>query len=160
MAFQILLNIGLAFIWMLLRNEYTMVEFMLGFIVGLALLYVLRRFLAFDFYFRRVIAVFKLLILFTYKLILSNIDVTKIVLSPKMKSNIQPGIIAVPTKLRTDWEVTLLANLISLTPGTLTMNFSEDGRTLYVHSIHVPDKEAAIKEIHESFERAIMEVTH
>ncbi|PYZ94211.1 Na+/H+ antiporter subunit E [Salipaludibacillus keqinensis] len=158
MAFQILLNIGLAFIWMLLRNEYTMIEFALGYIVGLALLYVLRRFLHFDFYFRRVIAVFKLLILFLYKLILSNVDMIKIVLSPKM--DIQPGIIAVPTKLRTDWEVTLLANLISLTPGTLTMNFSENGRTLYVHSIHVPDKEEAIKEIHDSFEKAIMEVTH
>jgi len=158
MAFQIILNIGLALIWMLLRNEYTMVEFTLGYIVGLILLYVLRRFLYFDFYFRRVIAIFKLLILFTYKLVLSNIDVTKIVLSPKM--DIQPGIIAVPTKLKTDWEVTLLANLISLTPGTLTMNFSENGRILYVHSVNVPDKEKAIKEIHESFERAIMEVTH
>ncbi|ADH99892.1 Na+/H+ antiporter subunit E [Salisediminibacterium selenitireducens] len=158
MAFQILLNIGLAFIWMLLQNEYTFLDFFIGYLVGVALLYVLRRFLHFDFYFRRVIALFKLLILFMYKLILSNIDMIKIVLSPKM--NIQPGIIAIPTKLRTDWEVTLLANLISLTPGTLTMNFSENGRTLYVHSIHVPDKEKAIEEIRQSFERAIMEVTH
>ncbi|MCR6096826.1 Na+/H+ antiporter subunit E [Salipaludibacillus agaradhaerens] len=158
MAFQILLNIGLALIWMLLRTEYTVVEFMLGYIVGLLLLFVLRRFLHFDFYFRRVVAVFKLLVLFLYKLILSNIDMTKIVLSPN--PDIQPGIIAVPTKLKTDWEVTLLANLISLTPGTLTMNFSEDGRTLFVHSIHVPDKEKAIAEIHDSFEKAIMEVTH
>ncbi|UTR14335.1 Na+/H+ antiporter subunit E [Salipaludibacillus sp. LMS25] len=158
MAFQILLNIGLALIWMLLRTEYTVVEFMLGYIVGLLLLFVLRRFLHFDFYFRRVVAVFKLLVLFLYKLILSNIDMTKIVLSPN--PDIQPGIIAVPTKLKTDWEVTLLANLISLTPGTLTMNFSKDGRTLFVHSIHVPDKEKAIAEIHDSFEKAIMEVTH
>ena len=158
MAFQILLNIGLAFIWMLLQNEYTFLDFFIGYLVGVALLYVLRRFLHFDFYFRRVIALFKLLVLFMYKLILSNIDMIKIVLSPKM--NIQPGIIAIPTKLRTDWEVTLLANLISLTPGTLTMNFSENGRTLYVHSIHVPDKEKAIEEIRQSFERAIMEVTH
>ncbi|AOM82556.1 Na+/H+ antiporter subunit E [Salisediminibacterium beveridgei] len=158
MAFQILLNIGLAFIWMLLQNEYTFLDFFIGYLVGVALLYLLRRFLHFDFYFRRVIALFKLLILFLYKLILSNIDMIKIVLSPKM--NIEPGIIAIPTKLRTDWEVTLLANLISLTPGTLTMNFSENGRTLYVHSIHVPDKDAAIDEIRQSFERAIMEVTH
>ncbi|SER71589.1 Na+/H+ antiporter subunit E [Salipaludibacillus aurantiacus] len=158
MAFQILLNIGLALIWMLLRAEYTILEFIIGYIVGLGLLFVLRRFLHFDFYFRRIAAFIKLILLFFYKLILSNIDMIKIVLSPKM--DIQPGIIAVPTKLRTDWEVTLLANLISLTPGTLTMNFSEDGRTLYVHSIHVPDKEKAIKEIHESFEKAIMEVTH
>lgn len=157
MAFQILLNIGLAIIWMLLRNEFSPIEFFIGYVVGIALLFVLRRFLTFDFYFRRVIAIFKLIILFLWELILANIDVIKIVLSPKL--DIQPGIIAVPTKLKTDWEVTLLASLISLTPGTLSMYFSEDGRTLYVHSIHVPDKEAMIKQIHNTFERAIMEVT-
>ncbi|MDG5786504.1 Na+/H+ antiporter subunit E [Evansella sp. AB-P1] len=157
MAFQILLNIAIAFIWMLLKNNFTGVEFAIGYIVGLLLLFVLRRFLNFDFYFRRVIAVFKLIVLFIYKLILANIDVIKIVLSPKL--NIKPGIIAVPTKLKTEWEVTLLSCLISLTPGTLSMNFSEDGKTIYVHAIHVPDKNEAIKEIHNSFEKAILEVT-
>ena len=157
MAFQILLNIGLAIIWMLLRQDFSPVEFLIGYVVGLGLLYVLRRFLQFDFYFRRVIAIVKLIFLFLWELILANIDVIKIVLSPKL--DIQPGIIAVPTKLKTDWEVTLLASLISLTPGTLSMNFSDDGRTIFVHSIHVPDKEEMIKQIHNSFEKAIMEVT-
>ncbi|RKL68636.1 Na+/H+ antiporter subunit E [Salipaludibacillus neizhouensis] len=158
MAFQILLNMLIAVIWMLLKNNFSPVEFMLGYIVGLVLLFFLRRFLKFDFYFRRIYALFKLIILFSYKLIMSNYDVIKIILSPKL--NIEPGIIAVPTKLKTDWEVTLLANLISLTPGTLSMYFSEDGRTIFIHSIHVPDKEAAIKEIHDSFEKAILEVTN
>ena len=157
MAFQILLNIGIALIWMLLRNDFSGVEFMLGYIVGLLLIFLLRRFLTFDFYFRRIIAIIKLIGLFSYELILANIDVIKIVLSPKM--NIKPGIIAVPTVLKTEWEVTLLASLISLTPGTLSMDFSEDGKTIYVHSIHVPDKEEAIKQIHNTFERAILEVT-
>lgn len=157
MAFQILLNIGLAIIWMLLRNDFTPVEFVIGYVVGLALLFVLRRFLKFDFYFRRVIAIIKLILLFAYELILANIDVVKIVLSPKL--DIEPGIIAVPTKLKTNWEITLLGALISLTPGTLTMYFSEDGQTLYIHSIHVPDKEAMIKQIHDTFEKAILEVT-
>ncbi|OIJ16189.1 Na+/H+ antiporter subunit E [Anaerobacillus arseniciselenatis] len=157
MAFQILLNIGLAIIWMLLRQDFSPVEFLIGYVVGLVLLYVLRRFLQFDFYFRRVIAIVKLIFLFLWELILANIDVIKIVLSPKL--DIKPGIIAVPTKLKTDWEVTLLASLISLTPGTLSMNFSDDGKTIFVHSIDVPDKEAMIKQIHNSFEKAIMEVT-
>ncbi len=54
MAFQILMNIIIAFIWMLLRNEFTGVEFMLGYIVGLGMLFLLRRFLRFDFYFSRI----------------------------------------------------------------------------------------------------------
>lgn len=157
MPFQILLNIGLAIIWMLLKSDFSPVQFLIGYVVGVILLYVLRRFLTFDFYFRRVVAIVKLIILFLWELILANIDVVKIVLSPKL--DIQPGIIAVPTKLKTDWEVTILASLITLTPGTLSMYFSEDGKTIYVHSIHVPDKEAMIKQIHDTFERAIMEVT-
>ncbi|UCZ54451.1 Na+/H+ antiporter subunit E [Bacillus shivajii] len=157
MAFQILLNIGIALIWMLLKNNFTGIEFFYGYLVGLLLLFVLRRFLVYDFYLRRVYAFIKLIVLFVYKLILSNIDVIKIVLSPKM--DIQPGIIAVPTELETEWEITLLATLISLTPGTLSMNFSEDGKTIFIHFIHVTDKEEAIKEIHDSFQKAIMEVT-
>ncbi|OIJ16656.1 Na+/H+ antiporter subunit E [Anaerobacillus alkalilacustris] len=157
MAFQILLNIGLAIIWMLLRQDFSPVEFLIGYVVGLGLLFVLRRFLQFDFYFRRVIAIFKLISMFLWELILANIEMVKIVLSPKL--DIQPGIVAVPTKLKTDWEVTLLSSLISLTPGTLSMNFSDDGKTIFVHSIHVPDKEKMIKQIHNTFEKAIMEVT-
>ncbi|NJP36527.1 Na+/H+ antiporter subunit E [Alkalicoccus luteus] len=157
MQFQILLNIVIAFIWMLLQNSFTIVHFVFGYIVGLGMLFFLRRFLRFDFYFRRVYAFIKLLLLFAYKLIEANWDLIKIILRPKM--DITPGIIAVPTELKTDWEKTLLANLISLTPGTLTMDFSEDGDILYIHAINVPDKEKAIREIHESFEKAILEVT-
>lgn len=112
----------------------------------------------FDFYIRRVYAAFKLVLLFSKELILANIDMIKIVLSPKM--NIEPGIVAVPTELESEWEVTLLASLISLTPGTLSMDFSEDSKILYIHSVHVPDREEAIKQIHDTFERAIKEVTH
>ncbi|WP_078552739.1 Na+/H+ antiporter subunit E [Bacillus alkalicellulosilyticus] len=156
MAFQILLNVVLAFIWAFLQNSYTLVDFFIGYMVGLLILFVLRRFLTFDFYFRRVFAVIKLALLFARELVLANIDVIKIVLSPKM--NIQPGIIAVPTQLKADWEVTLLGALISLTPGTLTMDFSDDNQILYIHSIDVPDKEAMIRQIHNTFEKAIMEV--
>ncbi|MDQ0254314.1 multicomponent Na+:H+ antiporter subunit E [Evansella vedderi] len=157
MAFQILLNIGIAFLWILLRNDFTVIDFLVGYFIGFIMLFVLRGLLNFEFYGRRVYAFFKLIVLFIYKLILANIDVIKIVLSPKM--DIRPGIIAVPTDLDTEWEITLLATMISLTPGTLSMNFSENGKTIYVHFIHIEDKDEAIKEIHDSFEKAILEVT-
>jgi multicomponent Na+:H+ antiporter subunit E len=157
MQFQILVNIVIAFIWMFLQNEFSVVQFMFGYIVGLGMLFFLRRFLRYEFYFKKVVAVFKLIFLFIFKLILANIDVIKVIIKPKL--DIEPGIIAVPTVLKTDWEKTLLANLISLTPGTLTMDFSEDGQTLFIHALNVPDKEAAVREIHDSFEKAILEVT-
>ncbi|WP_018923675.1 Na+/H+ antiporter subunit E [Salsuginibacillus kocurii] len=157
MAFQILLNILIAIIWVALQNSYTFLDFLIGFIVGALVLLVLQNVLRFDFYMRRVYAGIKLILLFIKELILSNIDMIKIVLSPKL--NNQPGIVAVPTQLETEWEVTLLASIVSLTPGTLSMDFSEDGQTIYIHNIHVPDREEMIREIQEKFERAIMEVT-
>lgn len=157
MSYQILLNILIAFIWSSLQNSYTPVDFLVGYVIGIVVLFVLRRFLQFDFYMTRVWAVFKLLMLFVKELIFANVDVIKIVLSPKL--NIQPGIIAVPTQLKSDFELTLLASLISLTPGTLTMDFSDDNSIIFIHSIHISDKEAMIKQIHNTFERAIMEVT-
>ncbi|WP_096201348.1 Na+/H+ antiporter subunit E [Bacillus sp. FJAT-45350] len=158
MHFQILLNVVIALIWAFLQNSYTGVDLLIGYVIGIFILYGLRRFLKFDFYMRRVFALIRLILLFSKELILANWDVIKIVLSPKL--NIQPGIVAVPTKLKTDWELTLLAALISLTPGTLSMDFSDDNKFIYIHSIHVPDKEAMIRQIHNTFEKAIMEVTH
>lgn len=157
MSFQILLNVVIAVIWMILRNEFTIIEFLIGYLVGLGTLFVLRRFLRFEFYMRRVYAFVKLVILFFQQLILSNIDMIKVVLKPKL--DVQPGIFALRTKLESNWEITLLASLITLTPGTLSMYFSEDGKTIYIHSIDVPDKEEAIKDIQDTFEKAIMEVT-
>src|SRR5690625_3487555 len=111
----------------------------------------------FRFYLHRVWAIIKLIMLFIIELIKANIDVIKIVLRPKL--NNEPGIVAVTTRLESDAEITLLAALISLTPGTISMDFSEDSKTIYIHAIDVPDKEEMIEEIHDTFERAIMEVT-
>ncbi|MBP1968741.1 multicomponent Na+:H+ antiporter subunit E [Virgibacillus natechei] len=157
MAYQILLNIVIAVIWTFLQNSYTGIDFLVGYVIGIFILLVLRRFLLFDFYFNRVWAIIKLTLLFIYKLLAANLDMIKIVLS--LKLDIKPGIVAVPTKLETEWELTLLASLISLTPGTLSMDFSDDNKIIYIHAIDVPDKEAMINEIQNSFEHAIMEVT-
>lgn len=157
MGLQILLNFVIAFIWAFLQNSYTGIDFLVGYVIGILILFVLRRFLQFNFYFNRVWAFIKLTLLFFKELLLANIDVIKIVLSPKL--TIQPGIVAVPTKLKSEWELTLLASLISLTPGTLTIDFSDDNKIIYIHAIDVPNKEEMIREIHNTFERAILEVT-
>lgn len=157
MPFQILLNLLLAMIWAMLSNSWTFLDLSIGYFIGLILLYVFRKFLPTAFYMKRVIAVVKLILLFLKELVLSNVSVVKQVLSPKL--NIKPGIFALPTELKTRFEITTLANLISLTPGTLTVDVSHDNSTLYIHAIDVPDTEAAIKAIKDSFEKQIMEVT-
>lgn len=157
MAVQILINLLFAVAWMFVQKEYTMMNFFSGYIFGIISLFILRPLLRTDFYLYRVWAIIKLIWLFIIELIKANIDVVKIVMRPKL--NNEPGIVAVKTRLETDFEVTLLAALISLTPGTVSMDFSEDSKTIYIHAIDVPDEEEMIEDIHNTFERAILEVT-
>ncbi|MBT2638123.1 Na+/H+ antiporter subunit E [Bacillus sp. ISL-39] len=157
MAFQILLNFILAFVWMFLKTSYSPASFFVGYFFGLLIIYIFRRFFTSRFYLLRVVAVLNLIYIFTLELILSNVAVLKAVLRPKL--NIKPGIFAFPTELKEDWEITMLANLITLTPGTLVVDVSPDNRILYVHAMDISDADEAIQSIKNTFEKAIMEVS-
>lgn len=157
MAFQIMLNIFLAFLWMFFEGSMDATTFIVGYLLGLAIVFFMRRFYSSRFYVYRLYAILKLLIIFLKELLLSNLAVLKVVFQPKL--NIQPGIFALETKLEKDWEITLLANLITLTPGTLVVDVSEDNKTLYVHAMDIGDVDEAIESIRGSFEKAIMEVS-
>lgn len=157
MAFQILLNFILAFVWMFLKTSYSPASFFVGYFFGLLIIYIFRRFFTSRFYLLRVVAVLNLIYIFTLELLLSNIAVLKAVLRPKL--NIKPGIFAFPTELKEDWEITMLANLITLTPGTLVVDVSPDNRTLYIHAMDISDADEAIQSIKNTFEKAIMEVS-
>ncbi|MBA4536032.1 Na+/H+ antiporter subunit E [Bacillus aquiflavi] len=157
MAFQILLNIFLAFIWMFLKAAYDPMTFFVGYFFGLLILFTFRRFFNSRFYLFRIVAVIKLFFIFIRELILSNIAVLKVILKPKL--DMKPGIFAMPTELKKDWEITILANLITLTPGTLVIDISPDNKTLYIHAMDIEDAEDAINSIKNSFEKAIMEVS-
>jgi multicomponent Na+:H+ antiporter subunit E len=101
--------------------------------------------------------VIKLFFIFCSELIKANIAVIKVVLSPKL--SMQPAIFALETELEKDWEITLLSNLITLTPGTLVLEVSEDNKTLYIHAMDIDDVEQAKLDIRNSFEKAIKEVS-
>ncbi|HZG71831.1 MAG TPA: Na+/H+ antiporter subunit E [Chondromyces sp.] len=157
MAFQLLLNFFLAFLWMFITVSFDASSFIIGYILGLLVLYAMRRFFPTRFYLQRVFAIIKLTLLFIKELIMANIDVLKIVLKPKL--DFQPGIFALETDLKKDWEITLLANLITLTPGTLVLDISPDNKILYIHAVNIPDADDAVASIKNSFEKAIMEVS-
>ncbi|WP_102345514.1 Na+/H+ antiporter subunit E [Bacillus sp. Marseille-P3661] len=157
MTLQIIVNLLVAFAWMFFQNTWDFLTFFLGYIIGLVILFGMRRFFSTRFYMKNVIAAVSLLLLFIKELVLSNIAVVKVVLSPKL--TMQPGIFALPIQVKKDWEIVLLANLITLTPGTLVLSVSDDNKLLYVHALDIPDVEEAITSIKESFEKAIMEVS-
>ncbi|MBU3572042.1 Na+/H+ antiporter subunit E [Priestia megaterium] len=157
MSFQLLLNVTIAFTWMFLRGIWTLPSFIIGFFWGAVLLFVFRRFFHRRFYLHKVYAIIKLLFIFIRELFKANIAVTKDVLRPKL--NIQPAIFAMPTRLESEWEITILSLLITLTPGTLVMDVSDDNSTIYIHAINTDDIDDIITDIQQTFEKAIMEVS-
>ncbi|PZU74032.1 MAG: Na+/H+ antiporter subunit E [Rhizobium sp.] len=99
--------------------------------------------------------VLSLVLLFFKELALSAWKVAVMVTRPKL--DVQPGIFAYPLTVTTDFEITLLANLITLTPGTLSVDVSPDRKMLYVHAIDCSDIETAKNDIKNGFEKKIME---
>lgn len=157
MAFQILLNVFLAFMWMFIKVSFDTSSFIKGYLFGLIIIFVFRRFFNSRFYLGRVLAAIKLTLIFLRELILSNIAVLKVVLKPKL--DMRPGIFAYETSLTKDWEITILSSLITLTPGTLVVDVSNDNKILYIHAMDIADIDEAVNSIKDSFEKAIMEVS-
>lgn len=157
MALQILFNLLIAFLWMLLNSNSSGSSFMVGYVLGMAILFILRKTWSSPFYLSRLWAMLKLLLIFIRELVISGFVVIGHILRPRLA--IRPGIIAYQTALTSNWEVTLLSCLICLTPGTLTLDVSGDNKTLYIHAMDIGDAELLVKQIRGTFEQAIKEVT-
>jgi multicomponent Na+:H+ antiporter subunit E len=103
----------------------------------------------------RPLRILKLGLVFLREFALSVFRVAKLVLSPSLAMT--PSAFRFPLSLTSDRQITLLANLITLTPGTLTIDVTDDRRFLIIHAIDCPDVEAARAEIRDGFERLIRE---
>ncbi|MBZ0161586.1 MAG: Na+/H+ antiporter subunit E [Notoacmeibacter sp.] len=150
-----LINILLALAWGAVTGSFSLLNLLFGFLLGAGVLYLIREQVGSLGYFQRARRVVSLALLFVYELVLSAWRVAVLVLTPNM--NLKPGIFAYPLKVDRDFEITLLANLITLTPGTLSVDVSEDRSILYVHAIDCSDPEGTRQDIAEGFERKIME---
>ena len=92
---------------------------------------------------------------FLVELLKSGWKVATMVVRPQLA--LHPGIVAFPLTVTRDFEITLLANLITLTPGTLSVDVSADRRLLYVHCVDAADPDAVVADIRKSFEARILE---
>ncbi len=160
MAAQFLLNIFIAILWVLLKDEdvVTFQTLLTGFIIGSFIIWLMRRFFGRSFYLQRVISIIKLLLIFLEEMFYSSIVVIKHILSPKL--DLKPGIFSYKTPLKKDWEVTVLSILLTLTPGSVVMEVNETGDVIYIHAMDLTRYKDDLKRSLKRFEKAIMEVSH
>ena len=150
-----LINILLALAWTAVTGSFTLANIVFGFVLAGLALFLIREQVGTLGYVDRARKVLALVLLFLYELVLSAIRVAKLVLSPRM--DLKPGIFSYPLTVDRDFEIALLANLITLTPGTLSVDLSEDRKLLYVHALDCSDVEQTRQDIAQGFERRILE---
>lgn len=151
-----LLNILLAITWVALTGEFTAGNFIIGLIIVYALLVLTRPFSSARNYTDRVHRIFSFSLFFLKELVMSSLWVMVQVLSPTFKMT--PAVVAVPLDIQSDAGITLLGNLITLTPGTLTLEVADDQSQIFIHAMHVDDVVVFQQEIKQGFERRIIEV--
>ena len=150
-------NLALALIWTGLVGSFTLGGLLAGYLFGYGLLYlVFGRQEDSRSYFHKLPGTLAFIAFYIKELIKSNLVIAMDIL--RRHPRIQPGIVAVPLDAKTDFEITLLANLITMTPGTLSLDVSDDRRTLYIHAMYVTDPEAIRRETKEDLERRILDL--
>jgi multicomponent Na+:H+ antiporter subunit E len=152
-----LLNLLLAVIWAGLWGSFTLTQLTFGFVVGFATLWIAQPlFGGPSGYYVRAYRIVRLVLFFLYDLCVSSIRVAYDVLTPTDYSN--PAILEMPLDVKSDIEILLVTNLISLTPGTLSLDVTPDRKTLIVHAMFADDPEAVIKSLKSGMERMVKEV--
>jgi Multisubunit Na+/H+ antiporter, MnhE subunit len=153
---QILLNLLIAVIWMMLHDTWNMLTFSIGFLLGALILFGMRRFFPTPFYGRKFWFILKLAWLFCIELFVSSIVAIGQIIRPRL--NIQPGIFRMETRMKNEWELSMLANLMTLTPGSVIMEIVPSEGLLYVHAMDVPRMKKGIIRTKDRLEDVIIEV--
>ena len=150
-----LIALLLALGWCFGTGNFGPANLVFGALIGSAALYFVRDRVRGKSFLPRAWRIAALCALFLKELLLSAVRVGWLVIRPDMQKHLKPALVTFPLTIQTDAEITLLANMITLTPGTLSVDVSEDRKTLLVHAISVPDEAALVREIAEGFEAAV-----
>lgn len=134
------LNLVLALVWMLLTGAFTLWGFLTGFLAGFLGLAFAQPMLGSRQYVRAVGGILKLHVVFFYELVVANLQLARDLLRPEMP--FQPGFVSFDARDLGPSETVLLALMISLTPGTLSVDLDDLGNVLHIHSIYARDTAA------------------
>lgn len=151
-----LLSPILAVIWLLLVNEFSVGHALLGLLLGWLIPVFTLNFWPEKVRIFRPLRLFLFSFLVVYDIAVANIKVAFLILGPTGK--LKPAFVRLPLDLHSDLAISLLANTISLTPGTVSAELSPDRRYLLVHVLHAQDGESLVSAMKSRYEAPIKEI--
>ena len=149
-------NLLLAVTWVVLTGDVGGMNILFGLLVGYAVLGIMQRQMpSLRGYTRRLPRLLRFLAFFAKELVMANLTVAFDIITPVW--HMKPGVIAMPLEAKTELEITMVANIISLTPGTLSLDVSDDRRVLFIHAMFL-DNEQELRDSLQDMERRVLEI--
>lgn len=163
MRYNFWINLALAVLWCMLFEAFSPGAFAVGFAVGALVLWFSARLSGAaaaasptQLTPSKLLALARLAVCFAWEMIVANFQVAWVILRPRLR--VQPALIRLPLELKRDSTITALADMITLTPGTLSVDVTPDRRWLIIHCLNVPDIEGTKRGIKERFEAPLKEL--
>lgn len=150
------LSIAIFLLWMALNNASSLAHAVLALILAIGLPLLTRRFWPEHPPSVKLLPAIKLLSIVLWDILLASIDVAKLVLGPTKR--IKPAFIEVPLDMQDPFVGTLLASIVSLTPGTVSIDIDRTRWVLQVHALNVDDREETIRAIKTRYEQPLKEI--
>lgn len=150
------MSLLLLVVWQLLVNDLTAGSLIMGGVLGLAIPWFTQVFWPNPPRLYKPWTLLRFMLRVLGDIITANFDVAKLILGPS--DRLQPAFVVYPLELENDFGISMLATTISLTPGTVSADVSEDRRSLLIHGLNVPDEQELIDTIKHRYEQPLMEV--
>ncbi len=151
-----LLSTILVVLWLLLVNELSVGHILLGTLLGWAVPLYTARFWPEEVQVHRPLVLLKFLIIVLYDIVVANVTVARLILGPAER--MRPAFVTMPLVLQSELAISLLANTISLTPGTVSVFVSADRKHLVIHCLHTTSPNELIATIHQRYEQPLKDV--
>ena len=151
-----LLSLSLLLIWLLLVNQVSVGHLLLGAFLGWAIALLTRMFWIDARPVAHPVKLLRFLLLVLLDIVRANIEVAQRILGPQ--ASLRPGFVVVPLDLRDELALIMLASIISLTPGTVSADLSDDRRRLLLHCLDVDDPAALVAEVKARYEAPLLEI--
>ncbi|WP_369959684.1 Na+/H+ antiporter subunit E [Pseudomonas benzenivorans] len=151
-----LLSLSLLLVWLLLVNDLSLGHWLFGALLGWLIPLVTQVFWINPPRLQRPLKLCLFLLRVLGDIVVANLQVAAMILGPSGK--LRPAFVEIPVRLEDELALTMLASVISLTPGTVSADLSDDRKTLLVHSLDVADEAALVREIQTRYEAPLLEV--
>jgi multicomponent K+:H+ antiporter subunit E len=150
------LSLFLVLVWQLIMNNLAFGTLVMGFLLAWGIPMLTHRFWPNPPRLHRPMVLLRFTLRVLGDILTANLEVAKLILGPS--SRLQPAFVEYPLELTHDFAISLLCSTVSLTPGTVSADISEDRRTLLIHGLDVADEQALIDTIKQRYEQPLLEV--